>query len=74
MEIPSRAGLAADSRDIEADLDDTPDRGCTDEVIATGKTICVREFCELALIHIGRDDEDFVAIDQRSLRDAGHDQ
>lgn len=41
-----------------------------DYVIATGKTISVREFCELAFSHVGLDYKDFVAFDQRYLRPA----
>jgi GDPmannose 4,6-dehydratase len=41
-----------------------------DYVIATGKTISVREFCELAFGHVGLDYKDFVAFDQRYLRPA----
>lgn len=41
-----------------------------DYVIATGKTISVREFCELAFNHVGLDYKDFVAFDQRYLRPA----
>jgi GDPmannose 4,6-dehydratase len=45
---------------------DKPD----DYVIATGKTISVREFCELAFKHVGLDYKDYVAFDQRYLRPA----
>jgi GDPmannose 4,6-dehydratase len=45
---------------------DKPD----DYVIATGKTISVREFCELAFQHAGLDYKDYVAFDQRYLRPA----
>jgi GDPmannose 4,6-dehydratase len=41
-----------------------------DYVIATGKTISVREFCELAFRHVGLDYKDYVAFDQRYLRPA----
>ena len=41
-----------------------------DYVVATGKTISVREFCELAFHHVGLDYKDFVAFDQRYLRPA----
>ena len=41
-----------------------------DYVVATGKTISVREFCELAFQHVGLDYKDFVAFDQRYLRPA----
>ncbi|QOJ00343.1 MAG: GDP-mannose 4,6-dehydratase [Phycisphaeraceae bacterium] len=41
-----------------------------DYVIATGKTISVREFCELSFQHAGLDYKDFVAFDQRYLRPA----
>jgi GDPmannose 4,6-dehydratase len=43
---------------------DQPD----DFVIATGKTISVREFCELAFRHVGLDFKDHVAYDPRYLR------
>jgi GDPmannose 4,6-dehydratase len=45
---------------------DKPD----DYVIATGKTISVREFCELAFAHVGLDYKDFVEFDPRYLRPA----
>lgn len=41
-----------------------------DYVVATGKTISVREFCELAFQHVGLDYKDYVAFDQRYLRPA----
>lgn len=41
-----------------------------DYVIATGKTISVKEFCELAFGHVGLDYKDFVAFDPRYLRPA----
>jgi GDPmannose 4,6-dehydratase len=41
-----------------------------DYVIATGKTISVREFCELSFKHVGLDYKDYVAFDQRYLRPA----
>ncbi len=41
-----------------------------DYVIATGKTIAVRQFCELAFGHVGLDYKDFVAYDPRYLRPA----
>lgn len=41
-----------------------------DYVIATGKTISVKEFCELAFSHAGLDYKDFVAFDPRYLRPA----
>jgi GDPmannose 4,6-dehydratase len=43
---------------------DKPD----DYVIATGKTITVREFCELAFRRVGLDYKDYVAFDPRYLR------
>jgi len=43
---------------------DKPD----DYVIATGTSISVREFCELAFAHAGMDYRDFVAFDPRYLR------
>jgi GDPmannose 4,6-dehydratase len=45
---------------------DKPD----DYVIATGKTISVRDFCELSFRHVGLDYKDFVAFDPRYLRPA----
>ncbi|GMV24271.1 MAG: GDP-mannose 4,6-dehydratase [Phycisphaerae bacterium] len=45
---------------------DTPD----DYVIATGRTITVREFAEMAFNHAGLDFKDFVAFDERYLRPA----
>jgi GDPmannose 4,6-dehydratase len=45
---------------------DKPD----DYVIATNKTISVREFCELAFRHVGLEYTDFVAFDPRYLRPA----
>ncbi len=39
-----------------------------DYVIATGKTISVREFCALAFGHVGLDYREFVAYDPRYLR------
>lgn len=45
---------------------DTPD----DYVIATGRTISVREFAEMAFAHAGLDFKDFVAFDPRYLRPA----
>jgi GDPmannose 4,6-dehydratase len=45
-----------------------------DYVIATGKMISVREFCELAFGHVGLDYRDFVATDPRYLRPAEVDQ
>jgi GDPmannose 4,6-dehydratase len=45
---------------------DTPD----DYVVATGKTISVREFCEMAFSTAGLDYRDFVSIDPRYLRPA----
>jgi GDPmannose 4,6-dehydratase len=41
-----------------------------DYVVATGKTISVREFCELSFGHVGLDYKDFVEFDQRYLRPA----
>jgi GDPmannose 4,6-dehydratase len=45
---------------------DRPD----DYVISTGKTITVREFCELSFARVGLDYKDFVAFDPRYLRPA----
>jgi GDPmannose 4,6-dehydratase len=45
---------------------DSPD----DYVIATGKMISVRAFCELAFGHVGLDYRDFVEIDPRYFRPA----
>ncbi len=41
-----------------------------DYVVATGRTVSVREFCELAFGHVGLKMEDHVVIDQRYLRPA----
>ena len=41
-----------------------------DYVIATGKMISVRQFCELAFGHVGLDYRDFVEIDPRYFRPA----
>ena len=45
---------------------DTPD----DYVIATGKTVSVREFCELAFAHVGLRAEDHVQVDPARFRPA----
>lgn len=45
---------------------DKPD----DYVIATGRTITVREFAEMAFRHVGLDFRDHVQFDQRYLRPA----
>ncbi|MBM4109403.1 MAG: GDP-mannose 4,6-dehydratase [Phycisphaerae bacterium] len=45
---------------------ETPD----DYVVATGRTISVREFAEMAFAHVGLDFKDFVDFDQRYLRPA----
>lgn len=45
---------------------DTPD----DYVVATGKMISVRAFCELAFGHLGLDYNDFVSIDPKYFRPA----
>ena len=45
---------------------DTPD----DYVIATGRMISVRAFCELAFAHVGLDYRDFVEVDPRYFRPA----
>jgi GDPmannose 4,6-dehydratase len=45
---------------------DKPD----DYVVATGKTISVREFAELAFTHAGLDFKEFVEFDPRYLRPA----
>jgi GDPmannose 4,6-dehydratase len=44
----------------------TPD----DYVIATGRTVTVREFCRLAFGHVGLDYEEFVRVDPAFLRPA----
>lgn len=49
---------------------DRPD----DYVVATGKMISVREFCELAFAHVGLDYREFVEIDPRYFRPAEVDQ
>ena len=41
-----------------------------DYVIATGKMISVRKFCELAFSHVGLDAKDFIEIDPRYFRPA----
>jgi GDPmannose 4,6-dehydratase len=41
-----------------------------DYVIATGKMIAVRDFCELAFAHLGLDYNDFVAVDPKYFRPA----
>ena len=45
---------------------DTPD----DYVVATGRTVSVRDFCRLAFAHVGLNMEDHVTVDQRFLRPA----
>ncbi|CEJ15193.1 GDP-mannose 4,6-dehydratase [bacterium YEK0313] len=45
---------------------ETPD----DYVVATGRTVSVREFCELAFGHVGLNMEDHVVIDPRYMRPA----
>src|SRR5687768_3227804 len=45
---------------------DQPD----DFVVATGETHSVREFCELAFAHVGRDYEQYVKVDERFMRPA----
>ena len=45
---------------------DKPD----DYVVATGRTVSVREFCELAFGHVGLKMEDHVVVDQRYMRPA----
>lgn len=45
---------------------ETPD----DYVVATGRTVSVREFCELAFGHVGLKMEDHVVIDPRYMRPA----
>ena len=44
----------------------TPD----DYVIATGKGITVRQFCDLAFAHVGLESKDFIEMDARYLRPA----
>ena len=41
-----------------------------DYVIATGRTVSVREFCELAFDHVGLKLEDHVVVDERYMRPA----
>jgi GDPmannose 4,6-dehydratase len=41
-----------------------------DYVVATGRMISVREFCDLAFRHVGLDYRDFVELDPRYLRPA----
>lgn len=45
---------------------DTPD----DYVVATGRTVSVREMCRLAFAHVGLDYAEFVKTDERFLRPA----
>ena len=45
---------------------DTPE----DFVICTGETHSVREFCELAFKHVGRDWQEHVTVDERFMRPA----
>jgi GDPmannose 4,6-dehydratase len=45
---------------------DTPD----DYVLATGRTVSVRDFCRLAFAHVGLTMEDHVTVDERFLRPA----
>ena len=45
---------------------DTP----SDYVVATGKTVSVRDFCKLAFEHAGLNMEDHVSVDERFLRPA----
>lgn len=45
---------------------DKPD----DYVVATGRTVAVREFCDLAFAHVGLNAADHVTIDERFLRPA----
>ncbi|RLT18183.1 MAG: GDP-mannose 4,6-dehydratase [Planctomycetota bacterium] len=41
-----------------------------DYVIATGKMISVRQFCDLSFAHVGLDSKDFIEIDPRYFRPA----
>jgi GDPmannose 4,6-dehydratase len=41
-----------------------------DYVVATGKTVSVREFCDLAFAHVGLKADDYVTVDPRFLRPA----
>ena len=41
-----------------------------DYVVATGRTVPVRQFCELAFAHVGLKADDYVEIDSRFLRPA----
>ncbi|WP_457093529.1 GDP-mannose 4,6-dehydratase [Microvirga sp. P5_D2] len=45
---------------------DTPD----DYVVATGRTVSVKDFCRLAFAHVGLNMEDHVTVDPRFLRPA----
>lgn len=45
---------------------DRPD----DYVVATGRTVSVREFCSLAFSHVGLNSEDYVTVDPRYMRPA----
>ncbi|OBQ69503.1 GDP-mannose 4,6-dehydratase [Mesorhizobium erdmanii] len=42
----------------------------SDYVVATGKTVSVRDFCKFAFEHAGLDMEDHVSVDERFLRPA----
>jgi GDPmannose 4,6-dehydratase len=41
-----------------------------DYVVATGRTITVREFCRIAFRHVGLDYEDYVVVDPKFFRPA----
>ncbi|MSR69373.1 MAG: GDP-mannose 4,6-dehydratase [Phycisphaerales bacterium] len=41
-----------------------------DYIIATGKMISVRQFCDLAFAHVGLESKDFIEIDERYIRPA----
>jgi GDPmannose 4,6-dehydratase len=41
-----------------------------DYVVATGRTVSVRDFCNLAFAHVGLTMEDYVVVDERYLRPA----
>jgi GDPmannose 4,6-dehydratase len=45
-------------------------RDADDYVLATGRTISVRDFCRLAFSHVGLNYEDYVRLDPSFLRPA----
>jgi nucleoside-diphosphate-sugar epimerase len=61
-------GFAGDY--VEDDVDDAPAGEPDDYVIATNRTITVREFADMAFKHAGLNFEDHVEFDPRYLRPA----